>query len=114
MPRARPSHDALDRAICGCGDAVADGLTAGETELLIDGLTDDVAFHAALIDLGIRANPPVVNQPPGVADIDAAFESFQRLVVRGLVTLGRIEYVDPTQPPGIVAPVKHLRNRFRS
>jgi hypothetical protein len=30
------------------------------------------------------------------------------------VTLGRIEYVDPTQPPGIVAPVKHLRNRFRS
>lgn len=90
------------------GDAAADGLTAGETQLLIDGLSDDIAFHWALIDLGIRANPPVVNQPPVAADIDAAFESFERLVARGLVRLGRMEYVDPTQPPGTVAPVKHV------
>jgi hypothetical protein len=89
-------------------DAVADGLTTGETELLIDGLSDDVAFHAALIDLGIRANPPIVNKPPNDDAIAAAFESFERLIARGLVRLGRIEYVDPTQPMGTVGPVKHV------
>jgi hypothetical protein len=89
-------------------NAAADGLTAGETELLIEGLSDDISFSWALIHLGIRANPPLVDKPPGADVIVAAFESFERLVAGGLVRLGRIEYVDPRQPAGTVAPVKHV------
>ena len=85
-----------------------DALSKGETELLIDGLTDDVDFAWALIHLGIRANPPVRDEPPAVEAIAAAFESFERLISRGLVKLGRIEYLDPNTPKGTLAPVKYV------
>jgi hypothetical protein len=92
-------------------DAAADGLTAGETELLIGGLSDDVSFSWALIHLGIRPNPPLVDKPPGGDAIVAAFESFERLVAGGLVKLAMIEYVDPRQPAGTVAPVRHVEEQ---
>ena len=39
-------------------------LSDGEVASLIDGLTDDVSFEWTLIDLGIRSNPPPVDEPP--------------------------------------------------
>jgi hypothetical protein len=88
-------------------DGGRDGLSAGEIELLIDGLSDDVSFDLALIHLGLRGNPPVDDVPPSAETIGAAFAHFERLVGRNLVKLGRIEYVDPNQPQGTVASVKH-------
>jgi hypothetical protein len=85
------------------------GLTKGEIEILIDGLADDVSFLWALIHLGICESPStLLDEPPSAAAIAAAFESFERLVTAGLARLGRIEYVDPTQPAGTVAPVRHV------
>jgi hypothetical protein len=37
-----------------------------------------------------------------------AFISFERLVDLGLVEIGRIEYVNPDEAAGSVAPVKHV------
>jgi hypothetical protein len=82
-------------------------LSAGEIELLIDGLSDDVSFDWALIHLSLRCNAPGDDVPPSPGTIGAAFEHFERLLDRNLVELARIEYVDPNQPPGTVAPVKH-------
>lgn len=84
----------------------AQGLTSGEVELLIDGLSDDVAMVWILIDLGIRGNPPPTPGRPSVADVDQAFASLERLVAGGLISVGRIEYVDPRSRG--VAPVKHV------
>jgi hypothetical protein len=89
-------------------DDSADGLSAGETALLIDGLSDDVSFEWALVHLGIRGNPASNDEPPGPTDIAMAFASFDRLVALDLVSLGRIEYVDPRQPEGTSAPVRHV------
>jgi hypothetical protein len=86
----------------------ADDLTAGEIELLIDGLSDDISFAWALIDLGLRPNPPVENVPPPSEMIQTAFAHFARLVDRNLVKLGKVVYADPNQPRGTVAPVKHI------
>lgn len=90
---------------------MADGgrgeLSSGEIELLVDGLSDDVSFSSALIDLGLRDNPPANDVPPSADMIGAAFAYFERLLGHNLVKLGRIEYVDPNHRPGTVAPVKH-------
>lgn len=83
-------------------------VNAGEIELLIDGLSDDVAFTWALIHLGLRLNPPAVDEPPSAEVITAAFESFDRLCSAGLIAIGRVEYVDAKTPPGSVAPVRHV------
>jgi hypothetical protein len=83
-------------------------VTQAEIALLIDGLSDDVSFVSALIDLGIRSNPPAVDEPPNADAIAAAFQSFDRLISAGLVKLGRIAYVDRTQPPGRIAPIEHV------
>ena len=42
---------------------VNDELTAGEVEILVDGLSDDVAFSWALIHLGIGTNLPAHDLP---------------------------------------------------
>ncbi len=86
---------------------IDDELTAGEVEILVHGLSDDIDFSWALIRLGIRANPPVENVPPSVDQIAEAFTSFERLVLGSFAKLGRIEYVDQG-PPGRVAPVRHV------
>jgi hypothetical protein len=69
-------------------------LTPGERELLIDGLSDDVAFDWVLIHLGIRANPSASAGPPSVADVDSAFSVLDEMMRRGLVNVGHMEYVD--------------------
>lgn len=89
-------------------DSERDDLTAGEIELLVDGLTDDVSFIWALIDLGLRENPPEADVPPDQQVISAAFRHFDRLLARKLIALGRVSYVDPAQPRGTVAPVMHI------
>ena len=88
----------------GRSDAV---LTRGEVDLLVDGLTDDISFDNALLDLGLRASPPERNAPPGANQIDAAFRSYERLLNAGLIRLGRVQYIDGG-PPGRVAPVEHV------
>lgn len=90
------------------GKSSGDALSKGETEILIDGLSDDVSFSWALIHLGIRANPPVEDVPPSTESIAIAFESFERLVSAGLAKLGRVEYADRTQTTGSLAPVTHV------
>lgn len=85
-----------------------EGLSSPEARLLIEGLDDDISFDWALIRLGLRANPPVVNEPPAPDIIDSAFGTFDRLDSAGLIAVGRTEYVDPKVPPGTVAPVRHV------
>jgi hypothetical protein len=85
-----------------------DELSLAETELLIDCLSDDVSFNWALIDLGLRANPPDDDVPPSLEMIAAAFARFDRLLTRQLIKLGRVIYADPNQPRGTVGPVKHV------
>jgi hypothetical protein len=83
-------------------------LSDSEVELLIDGLTDDVAFIWVLIDLGLRGNPPSDPGPPSVPQIDAAFAALARLAEARLLRVGHTEYIDGG-PPGRVAPVKHVQ-----
>ena len=82
-------------------------LSEGEIELLIDGLTDDVSFSWALIDVGLRGNPPDEDVPADREMIAAAFISFERLVELGLVAIGRIDE-DPDTPRGRYRAVKHV------
>ncbi len=90
-------------------DATGNGqeLTPGELEILIDGLTDDVAFDLVLIHLGIRENPPTTTDPPTSQDVEDAFRSLERLCRLSLGRVGRIRYIDGG-PPGRVAPVEHI------
>ena len=83
-------------------------LSPGEQALLQDSETDDVAFVWVLVHLGLRRNPP--SSPdwrPSAHEIDKAFKSLERLHGRGLIDVGRIEYLDGG-PPGRVPPVRHL------
>jgi hypothetical protein len=83
-------------------------LTLGESELLIEGLSDDVAFVWVLTHLGIRTNlPPSPDWRPSVSDVQNAFATLQRLTDHGLIRIGHLEYVDGG-PPGRVAPVRHI------
>lgn len=88
---------------------VATSLTSGETELLIDGLSDDVAFVWVLIHLGLRGNPPEGEDAPSDEEVDAAIRSLENLSRAGLVRVGHMEYLDGG-PPGRVAPVKHVED----
>jgi hypothetical protein len=88
-------------------DSEAD-LSPGELALLRDAETDDVSFVWVLIDLGLRENPP--SSPdwrPGPSEIESAFRALERLQSRGLIDVGRLEYVD-RGPPGRVAPLRHV------
>jgi hypothetical protein len=82
-------------------------VTEGEAALLVDGLRDDVSFSWVLIHLGLRGNPPPDPSPPTAQVIEAAFETIERLVGAGLVTTGRLEYIDGG-PPGRAAPFRHV------
>lgn len=85
-----------------------DNLLPGEQELVAGAASDDVAFNWVLINLGIASNPPPhPDWRPSNADVDRAFESLGRLVRRGLIQVGRIEYIDGGRP-GRVAPVRHV------
>jgi hypothetical protein len=77
-------------------------LTYGELEILIDGLTDDVAFNWVVAHLGLKMEP---NHPPGDRAIDEVFIHVERLVANGLARIGRTEYIDGGTP-GRVAPVR--------
>jgi hypothetical protein len=79
----------------------------GEAELLIGGLTDDVAFVWVMTHLGLRGNPPGVAGPPTPDQIDEALGVLERLSGAGLVKVGRTEHLDGG-PPGRVAPVRHV------
>jgi len=87
---------------------VESDLTSGEIELLVAGLSDDVALVWVLICLGIRGNPPAHPGPPSASDVDAAFVALDRLSRAGLVSVGHSEYLDGG-PPGRFAPVKHVQ-----
>lgn len=83
-------------------------LSDGELALVQDAGSDDVAFVWVLIHLGLRGNPP--SRPdwrPGPREIESAFATLERLGSRGLVEVGRVEYIDGG-PPGRVAPVRHV------
>ncbi|MDR6614094.1 hypothetical protein [Leifsonia sp. 1010] len=83
-------------------------LTPAETELLAGTGYDDVALVWALIHLGIRTNPPPTpDWQPSDDDIAAAFGSFEKLSALGLISVGRMEYIDGG-PPGRHAPVRHV------
>jgi hypothetical protein len=82
-------------------------LSDGEVELLIDGLTDDVAVVYAMIHLGVRQNPPADLGPPSLRAIDATFAALSRLSEAGLIRVGRMEYED-RGPLGRVALVHHI------
>lgn len=86
---------------------VDDELTAGEIKILVDGLSDDVAFSWALIHLGIGTNLPAQDLPPSADQIATAFTSLERLAVGAFAKLGRIGYLDQG-PQGRVAPVQHV------
>ena len=64
---------------------MARDLSQHEIELLINGLTDDVAFVWVLIHVGIRANPPTDPRPPSDSDVHTAFSTLDRLSLAGLV-----------------------------
>lgn len=95
------------------GAAPENGLTRGEVEILIDGLSDDVSFDWALIHLGIHGNPRAEKVPPSAKKIAAAFASFERLVAAGLAKLGRIEDVGQAPPDGTLARVTHIEEPIR-
>ncbi len=80
-------------------------LTAGALDMLIEGLDDDVSLDWALIRLGILQD---VRLPPTQQQIADAFATFDVLIAAGLISLGRVEYVDATTPPNSVAPVRHV------
>lgn len=82
-------------------------LSRGEVELLIDGLTDDVAFVWVLIDLGIHGNPPNTPGPPAATEVATAFQSIEHLVGLGLIAAGRLE-PDDGGPSGRLTPVHHV------
>lgn len=84
-------------------------LTHGETEILIDGLSDDVAFVWVLVHLGLRGNPPDDPSPPHAEDVDAAIRSLDKLSRAGLLKVGHKEYVDGGSS-GRVAPVRHVED----
>lgn len=81
-------------------------LSRHEVELLIDGLTDDVAFVWVLMHLGLRRNPPTDPGPPSLTDVHMAFSTLDRLSLAGLVKVGHMKYLDG--PPGRVAAVTHV------
>ncbi len=84
-----------------------DVLSPGEIGLLVDGLDDDVDFTWSLIHLGIRGNPPLADVPPSPEMVATAFRHLEVLVERGLISIGRVEYVDPRQPANSGGPVRH-------
>ncbi len=86
---------------------IGGNLTDGEVDVLIEGLSDDVAFVWALICLGLRRNDGT-DEIPTAELVDEAFGHFGRLLDRGLIRLGRMDVVDPDHPAGTVAPVKHV------
>jgi hypothetical protein len=86
---------------------MAEGVGECEGELLIGGLSDDVAFGWVLIHLGLRGNPPADPGPPTFEQIDDAVAVLSWLSEAGLIKVGRTEYIDGG-PPGRVAPVRYV------
>ena len=83
-------------------------LSDGEVALVRDAQSDNVAFVWVLIHLGLRGNPP--SSPdwrPGPSEIESAFAVLERLTSRGLIGVGRVEYIDGG-PPRRVAPLRHV------
>ena len=87
---------------------MSDEISAQERELLIGCRNDDVSLIWVLMHLGIRSNPPETpDRRPSSADVDHAFSILGRLAERGLIAIGRLEYIDEG-PQGRVAPVRHV------
>lgn len=82
-------------------------LTPGERELLSAAEYDDIDVGWACIHLGVRTNGPPSPIRATQDEIDACFDSLNRLHDLGLISIGRMEY-DDGGPPGRVAPVHHV------
>ncbi|WP_395638960.1 hypothetical protein [Pseudolysinimonas sp.] len=82
-------------------------LTPGERELLSAAEDDEIDVSWACIHLGVRSNGPPSPIRATPEEIDACFVSLKRLNDLGLISVGRMEYVDGG-PPGRVAPVHHV------
>lgn len=62
--------------------------TDPELDLLINGLSDDVAFVWVLVHLRLRSNPPAASAPPSADDVHAAFEVLEKLSHARLLKIG--------------------------
>ena len=82
-------------------------LSSGELELLVEGLSDDIAFVYVLLHLGLRAESPGESHPPSPSDTRTALDTLAGLRAAGLIEVGHMAYVDDG-PPGRVAPVQHV------
>lgn len=82
-------------------------LTPGERELLSAAEDDDIDVSWACIHLGVRTNGPPSPVRATPEEIDACFVSLNRLNGLGLISVGRMEYVDGG-PPGRIAQVRHV------
>jgi hypothetical protein len=82
-------------------------LTEGELEILVDGLSDEVAFRYVLLHLGLA---DALEAPPSTERsdaVDAAIQSLTRLVDQNLVLVGHTRYKDGG-PPGRQSPYEHV------
>ncbi|MFP3380445.1 hypothetical protein SB767_29435, partial [Bacillus sp. SIMBA_069] len=62
----------------------------------------------ALIHLGIMTNPPPTpHWRPSDEDIAAAFAAFEKLSDMGLISVGRMDYIDGGRP-GLPLPLRHV------
>ena len=82
----------------------AELLTAGELKLLEDASVDDVHTLSMLSDLGLVGS---AHDAVTAEILDSAFASLAKLLDRGLIRVGRVEYVD-AGAPGRIAPVRHI------
>jgi hypothetical protein len=79
----------------------------GELEILVDGLSDEVAFIYVLSHLGLVDASEAAPGPDRAAAVEQAIDHLRRLVDRELIQVGRTEYVD-VGPPGRLAPYRHV------
>jgi hypothetical protein len=79
---------------------VADELSEGELNILVDGLSDEVAFFYVIIHLGLlEAVDEAAPGPTRTRVVNAAIESLQRLIDRGLLLVGHTRFVEEGGPP---------------
>ena len=84
-----------------------DGLSRDELSLLTDAVSDDVSFDWVLLRLKLMPERRDASWRPGSSEREAAFSTLAKLSERGLIQVGRMEYLDGG-PAGRVAPVKHV------
>jgi hypothetical protein len=66
-------------------------LTMGELEILVDGLSDEVAFTYVMDHLELTGARDVPPGPERTAAVNLAIDALRKLVARGLVEVGHTE-----------------------